>query len=126
ERDDLPDRYTVLRACIVEAFDSEPLTPMVGGGFAPAQELWRSDYASVRSTLTVEDADFVWALTQSATEWEPSRGWLRPAEGRAKAFLDSLAAADFDRDLLTRAAHQVDRWHVTADPRLARWTEWLA
>ncbi|MGV9764914.1 sacsin N-terminal ATP-binding-like domain-containing protein [Micromonospora tulbaghiae] len=126
KRDDLPDRYDVLRTQIIEAFDSEKLTPVAGGGHAPATELWRTDYASVRSALSVDDADFLWALTHSGNEWEPSPGWLRSAEGRAKAFLDSLTAANFDRDLLTRAMREVARWYTTTDPRLHRWTSWLA
>ena len=126
KRDDLPDRYDVLRTKIIEAFDSEKLTPMAGGGHAPAIELWRSDYASVRSALSVDDADFLWSLTHSGNEWEPSPGWLRSAEGRAKAFLDSLTAPNFNRDLLTRAIREVARWNTTTDPRLNRWTSWLA
>ncbi len=103
--DDLPPRYSVLRDQITSAFGIKSLTPMVGRGHAPARSLLRSN-RNIRSTLSVDDANFLRGLYMSISG-KLATGWLADREGRAGAFLNSLEVLDFARDELSEALERV-------------------
>jgi len=103
--DELSERYTILRDEIKSAFRTKALTPKFGGGHAPSRELFRTDRI-IRSTLTVEDANFLRGLC-SDTDDELATGWLADREGRAGAFLASLDAPGFARDDVTEVFERV-------------------
>lgn len=138
--DDLPARYEVLRERIIEAFDNEPLTPVVGGGHAPGTRLLRSD-RSLREALTANDVRFLLGLAERDDDRDID-GWMPAREGRARAFLDSLDALDFGPNellhALGRAARAYDNvarygfdlrrvpWHVKKQYETWQdWTKWI-
>lgn len=102
--DELPERYALLRARITQAFGVESLTPVFGGGLAPANTLLRSD-KNVRSALTIDDANVLRGIYLYVNN--PATGWLAERDARAGAFLGSLGVEDFTRDGLTQALARV-------------------
>ncbi|MEV6927604.1 hypothetical protein AB0M46_24315 [Dactylosporangium sp. NPDC051485] len=120
DRDDLPGRYVVLRERIVDAFDSEPVTPVAGGGHARAGLLLRSSHAAIRNALSIEDANFIRGFAYE--DDEPPVGWLRSADGRAGTFLNSLPAIDFGRDEL------LEVFEVVSGPGVVEpsWFVWIS
>lgn len=136
DNDELPDRYSVLRNRITKAFCDEPLTPIFGGGLAPASTLLRSD-KNIRSALTIDDANFLRGLYLYIDK--PATGWLAEREARAGAFLGSLGVEDFTRDELSEAldrvasiyhdvaSHLDDPDYVDDDDRedLESWDAWI-
>ena len=105
KNDDLPDRYAVLRLRAMSAFNSDELTPAVGGGHVPARALLRSE-RNIRSALSVDDVNFMRGLAYDI-DGALATGWLQSGKGRAGAFLDSLDAVDFGRDALSAALKRV-------------------
>ncbi|MDF9751560.1 hypothetical protein [Arthrobacter sp. ES3-54] len=103
--DDLSKRYAVLRDRITEAFSVEPLSPMHGGGHAPASSLLRSE-RNLRSVLSIDDANTLRGLYEYVGD-ELSTGWLADRDARPGAFLNSLNAVSFSRDELAEALERV-------------------
>lgn len=97
DRDELPALYSILREQIITAFNNERLTPVVGGGHAPATVLLRF----MRSTLSIDDANFLRSFGEKNSR-VVATGWLPLREGRPRAFLDSLGAESFGRSELSR------------------------
>lgn len=118
EDDNLPDRYDVVRQRIVEAFEGDELTPMVGGGHAPSVQLFRAE-SSLRAALGIDDANFLQGF--SPYDADPRVGWIRSAEGRAGTFLNALSARDFT---VAHLSALLARATADAVARM-RWDEWL-
>ncbi|GAA1376639.1 sacsin N-terminal ATP-binding-like domain-containing protein [Catellatospora chokoriensis] len=125
-RDELPDRYERLRTDVIEAFCKEPLTPMMGRGYAPSVQLLRS-HSSIRTALSVEDANFLRGFAW--TDNKPRVGWLRSPEGRAGHFLSSLRSVQFDHgEVSTILSILTDLYtkEDASDRAWQSWNEWIA
>lgn len=133
--DDLPASYVSLRQRVTAAFNDDSLTPMVGGGHAPARALLRSD-ANVRAVLSLEDADFLREVPRHSGDARAT-GWLQSGRGRVGAFLDSLKSVGFGRAELSKALERVATSHencssygedVEKEDRsdLSSWDGWIS
>lgn len=135
--DELPERFEVVRDRIVETFGHKPLTPMVGGGYAPSELLIRAE-TPVRTVLDVSDGQLLLSL-DGELEGENILGWLPDRDGRAGNLLDSLYAQPFGRKELTEVFESISQTDLDqriqqalghpASPRqagaLAIWHAWI-
>ncbi|MFF2031102.1 sacsin N-terminal ATP-binding-like domain-containing protein [Arthrobacter sp. NPDC058192] len=135
KNDGLSKRYAVLRDRITKAFSTQPLTPIHGGGHAPARSLLRSE-RSLRSVLSINDVNTLRGLYEYVGD-QLGEGWLAARDGRPGAFLNSLDAVDFSRDELAEALERVaaiyddvalaldDLYDEDRDD-LGSWSNWLS
>ncbi|MDR7086837.1 hypothetical protein J2X11_001676 [Aeromicrobium panaciterrae] len=128
--------YSAIRDAVVEAFDTQALAPIYGGGFAPATQLV-STPEEVRSGLEMKDLPLLLELAEVDHPTEPR--WIAPRRGRAERFLSQLATAEFGWDGLNSAleAMEVSTNYVWMNGRYIRldqaptpaqvdkWTAWL-
>lgn len=91
--DPLPVRYEVIREQLLAAFQTLPVTPMIGGEHAASRTLVRSASA-LRAVLAPADVDVLRDISVGIGE-NRAVGWLPERDGRARQFIDSLQAIDF-------------------------------
>lgn len=138
DSDDLPERYKVIRERVLEAFQTEPITPKSGGGHAESTKLLRS-VSALRAVLTPEDADVLREISVGVGE-NPAAGWLPDRDGRPRLLLDSLGAINFGSNELAEVLErlgeirtQLEFWGEQADEYvddadradLQSWCSWI-
>ncbi|WP_271394203.1 sacsin N-terminal ATP-binding-like domain-containing protein [Neomicrococcus lactis] len=136
--DDLPERYHPIREQIIEKFELEPVTPVLGGGYAPSSKLIRS-ISTIRSALKPSDVDILMSIAYDESEIT-SEGWLPDRDGRSREFISSLSAIEFGLngitdlfDRLVEIQDQFETWGEEAPDELsetdlrhfAHWDSWL-
>jgi hypothetical protein len=105
-RDTVEERYTVVRDLVVDAFQTEALTPAGGGeGNHPSRKLIRS-VSALRAALTPDDIDVLREISVGVGD-NPASGWLPEHSGRPGAFFDSLAAIEFSGHELANVFERV-------------------
>jgi hypothetical protein len=113
-QDPLPDRYKSIREAIVEAMNSEPLTPTHAKGHAPARQLLQAK-ASLKELLTPEDLEYLVEY-----EEEPYRWAIGAAQKNSNAdrFLAGLAIEDWDIEALVELLSErtSNGFHSTTKP----------
>ncbi|SDD22698.1 hypothetical protein SAMN05216410_2991 [Sanguibacter gelidistatuariae] len=141
KRDDLPERYGVIRERILSTFAAEPITPTVNSGTsAESTKLLRSPSA-LRAVLQPDDANVLRTIGDLIAA--PAVGWLPDREGRSREFIESLDAIDFGSDELAGILAQLvlesedQNWHLADEgtdedegvenfPRLQLWESWIS
>ncbi len=131
--DALEQPYSLIRDRVIEAFNENSITPVVGGrAFAPASSLVASP-AEFRGALAEADLATLLDLADVYTGAEPR--WVRPFEGRAGRFLAGLDTIEFGwfqlAHLLENLEHQESAYgnYVVCTPSpevLSKWINWLA
>ncbi|WP_157009127.1 sacsin N-terminal ATP-binding-like domain-containing protein [Agromyces laixinhei] len=136
--DELPERYEPVRDRLLAAFETEPITPLQGGGFAESVKLIRSESA-LRAALTPTDAEFLNSLAGEATDVVPA-GWLPERSGRPGELLNALTAIEFGSkelssvfemlayvsDEIAASGEDVGDYVDHADlEHFRRWTNWI-
>lgn len=137
--DDLPERYKVIRERVLEAFQTERITPKSGGSHAESTTLLRS-VSALRAVLTPADVDVLREISVGIGE-SRAAGWLPERDGRSRLFLDSLEAIDFGPSKLAEvfewlegARSDLELWGDQADEHgddadrahLQSWYDWIS
>jgi hypothetical protein len=91
-QDAIPPRYQGIRARIVEAMNTQPLTPTHGKAHAPAKTLLQAK-ASLKDLLSAEDIEFLVDYQEQAPQWAIG-ATLR--NNNADRFLTGLAIREWD------------------------------
>lgn len=120
--DDLPSRYAPVQERVFKAFEMSDLTPTADSRNAPSRQLLRAEPA-IRRSFTVSDANLLLGIQGLA---KPAIGWLPSREGRSKAFLDSLNAISFGRDVLKTILERVGTRTRQNPAAVVAWKAWLA
>ncbi len=67
-QDALPPRYECVRSAIVEAMNTEPLTPTQSKSYAPAEQLLQAK-ASLKGLLSKDDLEFLIDYAEESPQW---------------------------------------------------------
>ena len=132
--DPLQAPYTSIRDVVLEAFNTEALTPVRGrsGAYAPAESLIWSP-SEFRNFLDEGDLKSLLFIHDGVVREDEPR-WIRDSNGRAAKFLESLGPELFDWPQLRSALQWVQpgqRYtqngiHVTpSDEDREAWSIWL-
>ncbi len=120
-QDLLPARYRCIRSAIVDAMNTEPLTPTHSKSHAPAKHLLQAK-ASLKGLLSKDDLEFLVSGYEESPQWAISAAQKNSAADR---FLAALAITDWDIDefveLLKEKASE-NLWQGIDDKFMA----WLA
>jgi hypothetical protein len=93
-RDQLGERYEVIRSAIVREMKESPLTPTHAKSHAPARDLVQGK-AALKSLLSEDDLEFLVDYEASPSRWAAGVG---QKNSNADRFLDSLEIVDWDVD----------------------------
>jgi hypothetical protein len=93
-RDQVAERYDVIRSAIIRAMNNEPLTPTHAKSHSPAKDLLQGK-ASLKSLLSDEDLEFLIDYEDAPRLWAVG---VAQKHSNADRFLDSLAIGTWDID----------------------------
>ena len=126
-QDQIAERYKRIRVAIIEAFNSENLTPTQGRSHAPARELFQAK-ASIKDVISDDDLAVL-------LEREDQPRWAASApqkNSNADRLLSRLAIRDWTAEELVDALNEIEAdysWE-TSRPEIGKWlaaksVEWL-
>lgn len=93
-QDQLPLRYQGIREAIIDAMNTQPLTPTYDKSHAPAQVLLQAK-AALKELLAIEDIEFLVDYDKGPPQWAASAA---QKNSNADRFLAGLDITDWDTD----------------------------
>ncbi len=126
--DPLAYPYTLIRDAVIEAFNTRPITPARGSGFAPAAALVTSP-SEFRNGLRESDLATLARLAEIDIPDDNPR-WIRDRGGRAGQFLKDLDAVTFGWTEMNRVLKTVARQskyfgNEDVETGVPEWLAWL-
>lgn len=120
--DQLVAPYTAIRDRVKAAFWSQPLTPVIGGGYEAASRLVASP-SEFRTAFDLADLKYLVSLSPRETfPAEPK--WLPDRRGRAQRFLVGLSVPEFGWRVLSETLRSATR--RASEPSFAEgWRKWI-
>lgn len=122
--DGLSEAYERIRAHIVEAFNTQPITPVLGGQkFAPAESLIAAP-SELRSGLSLSDVIDLAPLAGLSAP--PAPDWVMSKDGRARLLLSDLDSFAFGWREFGRALSALSEYTYPPALQDARVKSWSA
>ena len=118
--DDLPERYECIRDAVIDAMNTQPLTPTSKGSHAPAENLLQAK-AVLKELLSKSDLAVVYGKGL-AVQWAVSASQRNSDVDRFLAGLDirNWDVAPFSNVLAAKLSRGPSHWHGP-DPEVAKW-----
>ncbi|MEV0686624.1 hypothetical protein AB0I35_22405 [Nocardia sp. NPDC050378] len=123
--DNLPPIYGQIRSAVVEAFNSEAVTPVRRGGYGAARSLVSSP-SEFRSGLDQADLGYLMKLAGIDCGDQPQ--WIMDRDGRTGRFLRDLDSIPFGWEELDKAFGVIAprwAWPKPAVATVSTWHRWL-
>jgi len=138
-QDQIPPRYQVVRAAIVDEMNTKPLTPTYAKSHAPAKHLLQGK-ASLKDLLSEEDIEFLVDHDQEPPHWAVG---IAQKNSNADRFLNGLAITEWDIEQLVQRLvegasegipphtgpwdnERFMAWFATKPKFMAKFMAWLA